>query len=339
MHYEEPYKRNPKKRSRRSRGRRQSFGAWLAGVCLRLFAFVLTIVLLAGAALYFAPVSLLAVEPEGVELSLTDGLPDDVANVLLLGLDATHENTRRSDSIIIASIGRGRLHLTSVLRDTRLAIPGRGDGKLNAAYAYGGPWLVARTLNENLKLNIVHYVAVDYAALVRIVDALGGVDVEITQAEMDKINAEINARRDRWRALGYTAGNLEDWGANTRLNGLQALTYARIRKLDSDFVRASRQRALLNALLRRLRESLINPVRMFRLAQALVQSVDTDLTPVQLALLGEKALASGVTGNLRLPVDGSYTDDGSALQITNQQANIAALQLGVYDVGRAGDAE
>ena len=339
MHYEEPYKRNPKKRSRRSRGRRQSFGAWLAAVCLRLFAFVLTIVLLAGAALYFAPVSLLAVEPEGVELSLTDGLPDDVANVLLLGLDATHENTRRSDSIIIASIGRGRLHLTSVLRDTRLAIPGRGDGKLNAAYAYGGPWLVARTLNENLKLNIVHYVAVDYAALVRIVDALGGVDVEITQAEMDKINADINARRDRWRALGYTAGNLEDWGANTHLNGLQALTYARIRKLDSDFVRAGRQRKLLEALLKCLKNSLWNPVRMVRLAQAVLQAADTDLTPFQLLLLGEKALASGVTGSLRLPVDNSYTDDGSSLQITDLQSNIAALQLGVYDAGGARDGE
>lgn len=340
MQYEEPYyKRNPKRRTRQPRRRRQTLGAWLAGVLLRLLAFVLAVALLGGAVLYFLPVSLLAVEPEGVTLSPTDGLPEDVANILLLGLDATHENTRRSDSIIIASVGRGRLHLTSVLRDTQLAIPDRGPGKLNAAYAYGGPWLVARTLNESLKLNIVHYIAVDYTALVRIVDALGGVDIEISQPEMDKINADIAAKRDRWQALGYPVADLVDWGANTHLNGLQALTYARIRKLDSDFVRAGRQRKLLEALLKCLKNSLWNPVRMVSLAQALLQAADTDLSPFQLLLLGEKALASGVTGSLRLPVDNSYTDDGSSLQITDLQSNIAALQLGVYDAGGARDGE
>ena len=336
MRYEEPYRRRPTKK-RQPRRRRQTFGAWLVGVLLRLVALALAIGLLGAGLLYFLPVSLLAVEPEGVTLSPTDGLPQDTANILLLGLDATHENTRRSDSIIIASVGRGRLHLTSVLRDALLEIPGRGPGKLNAAYAYGGPWLVARTLNERFRLNIVHYVAVDYTALVRIVDALDGVDIEITQAEMEKINADINARRDRWQVLGYDVTDLIDWGANTHLNGLQALTYARIRKLDSDFVRAGRQRALLNALLRRLRESLWNPARMFRLAQALLQAADTDMSPLQLISLGEKALASGVTGNLRLPVDGSYTDDGSNLQITDMQANLAALQLAVYDEGGARD--
>ena len=70
MQYEEPYyKRNPKKRTRQPRRRRQTLGAWLAGVLLRLFAFVLAVALLGGAVLYFLPVSLLAVEPEGVTLS------------------------------------------------------------------------------------------------------------------------------------------------------------------------------------------------------------------------------------------------------------------------------
>ena len=336
MNYEEPYRRKtPKKRQ--PRRRRQTFGAWLAGALLRLFALLVALLLVGGALLYFMPVSLLAVEPEGVTLSPTDGLPDGVANILLLGLDATFENTRRSDANLIASVGGGRLHLTSVLRDTQLEIPGRGPGKLNAAYAYGGPWLVARTLNENLKLNIMHYIAVDYAALVRIVDALDGVELEITQAEMQKINADINARRDRWQALGYDCPDLNDWGANTHLNGLQALAYARIRKLDSDFMRAGRQRALLGALLTRLKQSLWRPLRMGRLLRVLFQAVDTDLSPLQLASLGVKALASGVTGSLRLPVDGSYTDDGSSLTVTDLQPNIAAFQLAVYGGGGGGN--
>ena len=329
MNYEEPYRKKPQKRLQ-PRRQRKSFGAWLFGALLRLFALILALLLLGGAVLYALPVSLLAVEPEGIELSLTDGLPEDCLNILLLGLDATHENTRRSDSIIIASIGRGSVKLTSVLRDTLLDIPEHGTGKLNAAYAYGGPWLVARTLNENLRLNIMHYVAVDYAALVSIVDALGGVDLEISQAEMEKINSDINARR---QALGYTGPDLTHSGLDTHLNGLQALIYARLRKLDSDFVRASRQRKLLGALLNRLRASLYNPVRLARLSTALLKSTDTDLSPLQMLSLGVKALAWGLSDSLRLPVDGSYTDDGSNLRITDMQANIAALQLFIYDTG------
>ena len=300
---------------------------------LRLFALLLAILLFTAGVLYALPVSLLAVEPEGVELSLTDGLPEGVANVLLLGLDATHENTHRSDAIIIASVGYGRLKLTSVLRDTLVSIPGHGAGKLNAAYAYGGPDLVMRTLNESLRLNIIHYVAVDYATLVNLVDALGGVDLALTQAETEKINADVAAWRQRNPSLGYAAPELTQSGENIHLTGIQALVYARIRKLDSDFVRASRQRALLHALLNRLRASLWNPVRLVRLGRVLLAGIDTDLSPLQLLLLGEKALAVGRPDQLRLPVDGSYTDDGSSLQVDDMQANIAALQLFVYDDG------
>lgn len=330
MHYEEPYKRKSTQK-RRPRRRRQTFGAWLVGVLLRLVALALAIGLLGAGILYFLPVSLLAVEPEGVTLSPTDGLPQDTANVLILGLDATHENTRRSDSIIIASVGRGKLHLTSVLRDTLLEIPDRGPGKLNAAYAYGGPWLVARTLNERLRLNIVHYVAVDYVALVRIVDALDGVDIEISQAEMEKINADINARRDRWQALGYDAPDLVDWGANTHLNGLQALTYARIRKLDSDFGRTGRQRKLLTAMLAKLRAGLWNPALLTRLIRAFLDTADTNMSAIQLLSLAEKALSAGAPDQLHLPVEGSYTDDGASLTIDNLQMNVVTLRRFIYD--------
>ena len=235
------------------------------------------------------------------------------------------------DTVIIASIGYGRVKLTSVLRDTVMSIPGHGSGKLNAAYAYGGPELVLKTLNENLKLNIIHYIAVDYAGLVRVVDALDGVDLDISEAEMDKINQLINARRSRFAALGYTAPDLAHSGAGTHLNGLQALTYARIRKLDSDFMRTSRQRALLQALLARLRGSLWNPVRLVRLGKAILRSAQTDMSPLELISLGEKALAAGAPETMRLPVDGSYTDDGSSLRVNDMQMNIGQFQTFVYD--------
>ena len=330
MFYEEPYrKRNhsPRRRERRRRG----FGAWLAGLFLRLIALILLVAVLAAALLYALPVSIFAVEPEGAQLSLTDGLPASRANILLLGLDMTRENSRRSDTVVVASVGYNQLKLTSILRDTLVDIPGHGKGKLNAAYAHGGAQLVMRTLNENFRLNIMHYLSVDFTALVALVDALGGVDVNVTEAEMNRINQNIWNARAQIEAHGYSAESLSQCGERTHLNGVQALYYARLRKLDSDFTRASRQRALLEAMLARIRANLWNPALLLRLARTLRTSVDTNMSPIQLLSLGEKVLAATAPGQLRLPVDGSYTDDGANLIIDDLPQNISAFRAFAYD--------
>lgn len=329
MYYEEPSRKKrlpPRRRERRRRG----FGAWLLSLLLRLIALVLILVLLTAGVLYALPVSLFAVEPEGVQLSLTDGLPASRANILLLGLDMTRENSQRSDTVIVASIGYGKLKLTSILRDTLVDIPGHGSGKLNAAFAHGGPQLVMRTLNENFSLNIMHYLAVDFAALADLVDALGGVEVNVTEAEMNRINQNIWAARAQIEAHGYASEALSQCGERTRLNGVQALYYARLRKLDSDFMRASRQRALLEAMLKKIRANLLNPSLMLRLARTLARSVDTNMSPIQLLSLGAKALAA-TPEQLRLPVDGAYTDDGANLVVTDPSLNISTFQSFAYD--------
>lgn len=328
MRYEEPYQRRKKAPSRRRR--RKSLGGWLAELCLRLLALVLTLAILGLGVLYALPVSLFAVEPEGADLSLTDGLPEDRANILLLGLDAVRDNNRRSDAVLIASVGYGTLKLTSILRDTIVDIPGHGSGKLNAAYAYGGPQLVIRTLNENFKLNIIHYVAVDFTALANLVDALGGVTLSVTEAEVQAVNQLIGDNRAKLSALGYTAPDLMQSGDDIRLNGVQALAYARVRKLDSDFGRAGRQRRLLSAMLQKLKASLWNPVTLVRLAKVVFSAADTDLSPAALLSLGLKALTAGPPDQLRLPVDSSFTDDGSSLRIDNLDDNIGALQRFIY---------
>ena len=329
MFYEEPYRKRkpPRRRERRRRG----FGAWLLGLLLRLIALALALALLAAGILYALPVSLFAVEPEGVELSLTDGLPASRANILLLGLDMTRENSQRSDTVIVASVGYDQLRLTSILRDTLVDIPGHGSGKLNAAYAHGGPQLVMRTLNENFRLNIMHYVAVDFTALVALVDALGGVELSVTEEEMTRVNQNIEAARAQLEAHGYSAATLAQCGERTHLNGVQALYYARLRKLDSDFTRASRQRALLEAMLEKLRKNLWNPALLARLVRAIQSGVDTNMSPLQLISLGEKVLVSGAPGQLRLPADGTYTDDGANLIVDDLQKNIDAFRMFAYD--------
>ena len=327
MNYEEPYRKRNSRRQRRRRGP----GGCLVALLLRLLALILALAVLGVGLLYALPVSLFAVEPEDANLSLAGDLPTNRANILLLGLDMARENSRRSDAILIATIGYGDLRLTSILRDTLVDIPGYGTGKLNAAYAHGGPELVMRTLNENFGLNIMHYVAVDFTALVDLVDALGGVDVNVTEAEMTRINQNLDAARGRFESLGYSAPSLTQCGENTHLNGVQALYYARIRKLDSDFMRASRQRALLEAMLARLRSNLWNPMLLYRLGRTILRSVDTNMSPIQLLSLGEKALLSGVPKTTRLPVDGSYTDDGASLRVTDPQQNINAFRMFAYD--------
>ena len=325
--YYEPYK-----KKRAPRKKRRSFGAWLAGGLARLLALTLAVLILGAAALYAMPPALFAVEPEGAEnLSLADGLPTSRCNVLLLGVDVLNESLQRSDAMIIASIGYGKLRLTSVLRDTKLEIPGHGSNRLNAAYAFGGPALVMKTLNQNFNLNLMHYATVDFASLVKIVDAIGGVDVDITEAEMEQINRNVWDARRVFLPLGYQSERLKTFGERTHLSGMQALGYARIRKIDSDFGRTKRQRALLDAMVARVRANAWNPAMWARLLKTLPEVIDTNMSPIQLLSLAEKAVAAGDAAQLRLPVDGSYRDNGSTLRVTDFGANTRAFMDFAYN--------
>lgn len=317
--YYEPYE---KKRGRKRRRRRGGCLGRLIGLLLKLLALALAVC----AGLYFLPTSLMMVEKsEG--LSPTDGLPGSPYNLLVLGVDTLSEGAQRSDTMMIASVSGGGVKLTSLQRDLMVSIPGHGQAKLNAAFAYGGPELTLRVVNETFGMNLVRYVVVDFTALVKMVDALGGVEVDVTEAEREQINKNVRYSGRVFAPLGYTYEELTVCGGNTHLSGLQALGYARIRKIDSDFVRTSRQRAVISAMLDALKA---RPWRLASFARAALQGIDTNLSAVELVSLGEKAIVGGVDGALRLPVDGSFTDDGSRLTMTDAQRNIDALYEFLY---------
>lgn len=317
--YYEPYE---KKRGRKRRRRRGGCLGRLIGLLLKLLALALAVC----AGLYFLPTSLMMVEKsEG--LSPTDGLPGSPYNLLVLGVDTLSEGAQRSDTMMIASVSGGGVKLTSLQRDLMVSIPGYGQAKLNAAFAYGGPELTLRVVNETFGMNLVRYVVVDFTALVKMVDALGGVEVDVTEAEREQINKNVRYSGRVFAPLGYTYEELTVCGGNTHLSGLQALGYARIRKIDSDFVRTSRQRTVISAMLDALKA---RPWRLVSFARAALQGIDTNLSAVELVSLGEKAIVGGVDGALRLPVDGSFTDDGSRLTMTDAQRNIDALYEFLY---------
>ena len=117
-------------------------------------------------------------------------------NIAILGVDAranTYDGTR-SDCIIIASVNQDtkEIKLVSVYRDTYVYIDGYGYDKITHAYAFGGPQLALNTINKNFDLNITEFVAVNFDAVVEIIDAIGGVDISIEQDEIKHINNYIN---------------------------------------------------------------------------------------------------------------------------------------------------
>jgi len=328
--YYEPYR---GKKNKAAKKKRCTFGEWLAQGLLKLIALILAVALIALGLLYALPPALFAVEPEGVNLALTDGLPLDRLNILLLGTDILQDGAQRSDAILIASIGYGTFRLTSLMRDTVVDIPGRGKAKLNSAFAYGGAELAMRTINQNFGLNIMHYARVDYVALVKVIDAIGGVDISLTEAERERLNSTMKGAGTRkvFAPLGYVPKEVTQYGENIRLDGLQALSYARIRKIDSDYVRTSRHRTLLSAIVKRIRDNLWNPVMLTRLWRTVMESVDTNMSLMQILSLGEKALLAGSIEQLRLPVEGSFTDDGSKLNVTSYPANHQAFMDFAYE--------
>ncbi len=188
------------------------------------------------------------------QLGITNNsLSKDIVNIALFGVDSRNKNrlTGNSDSIMIISIDQihNKIKLTSVMRDSLVPIPGKGYGKINSAYAKGVDTAI-KTLNQNFGLNIRHYATVNFAGMADIIDAVGGIEVTVTEAERNDANIHI-------RSMSAEVGTPRDYitkaGTQT-LNGVQAVCYARIRHVSNpngsrdDFGRTDRQRYVMEQL-------------------------------------------------------------------------------------------
>ena len=165
-------------------------------------------------------------------------------NIAVFGLDASKRN---SDVVMIVSINQdtGDIKLVSVFRDTYLNISSKDQyNKINQAYAQGGPEQGLAALNKNLDLNITSYVTFDWATIAEIINLLGGVDdIEISRAEFYYINAYIT---ETVKETGIASFQLKSAGTQ-HLDGIQAVSYARLRLMDSDFARTERQKKIIKA--------------------------------------------------------------------------------------------
>lgn len=182
----------------------------------------------------------------------TDG---NVYNVLLVGVDTTKDNyIGNSDSMILISVNYNlhKISMISLMRDTHVHIPGVGYRKLNAAYPNGGGPLLIETVEENYKIDIDRYVTVDFGNMISIIDEIGTIEITFTEKEAENANKSI---KQQCRILGLKYKDYKLPGEGTyQCNGMQAVAYARIRKVgNADYQRTARQREVLMKLLERIK--------------------------------------------------------------------------------------
>ena len=244
-----------------------------------------------------------------LESSISRQVQDDrvmagYQNIALFGVDSREQDLlsgdNRSDTIMICSINKktGETRLVSVYRDTLLNIGGGDYRKCNAAYAFGGPQQAVAMLNSNLDLNITDFVTVGFEGLAETIDALGGIDLEITEEEMEYMNSYMD---DMYYEIGTEYDEVTDWGMQ-HLSGIQATAYCRIRyTAGDDFRRAERQRTVLMLTMEKARKA--NPLRLAAAAGAVMGRTATSLSSGELMLFILRARMMDITESTGFPTE------------------------------------
>ena len=249
------------------------------------------------------------------------GESDDVINILLIGQDRRPGETRsRSDSMILCTVNRNdkTIVLTSFMRDLYVQIPGYGNNRINASYAWGGMELLNKTLEQNFGIYIDGNVEVDFEQFTEIVDLLGGVPMELRADEAQYINIDTQS--------SLTEGMQQ-------LTGKQALSYSRIRNLDADadFSRTNRQRKVLDALFRQVKDAGL--VRLLTLLDEVLPMVTTDMGNGEILGYATKVfpMMSGVSiSSQRVPADGAYKGamiDGMSVLVADMDKTVRCCRI------------
>lgn len=212
----------------------------------------------------------------------------NIKNILFLGVDSG-SGVGRSDCMMLISVdsNTGTIKQSSFMRDNFFEIPGYGQNKLNAAYAFGGPELTLKTIQQTFKVKIDNYVAVNFSTFKDVINALGGVNVDITSDEAGYINWQINKN-----GQAGSVGTVSTAGGVTHLNGQQALWLCRDRGGNGfsgdDFTRTGRQRRVIQSLVTTY--SNYTPDKVLATIKALKANVKTNLTSDDFKWYAERSI-------------------------------------------------
>ena len=282
------------------------------------FLRVLLVILLAGILLLCAAyyrmhgsIRLSQVKEKIAEQVAKDTTLTGYTNIALFGVDSIENSldkgNNRSDVMIILSINNAtkEAKLVSVYRDTYLDI---GDGKYtkaNAAYAYGGPTQAVTMLNQNFDLDIEDYATIGFGGVADIIDALGGIDIDIKEDEIHYMN---DYQSTMAQELGKTYVPVQAAGTQT-LTGLQAVSYCRVRyTAGGDFTRTERQRTVLTQTFSKLKTA--SAAQMVSIATKLLSEgeVQTSLSMTEIASLASGATQYSIGDSTGVPTESLRTD-------------------------------
>lgn len=276
-------------------------------------------------------------------LEQTSGMEDvlfdeNVMNILLIGYDSRDADSRgRSDTNILVSINQEtkEITMTSIMRDCYVSIPGYGNNRINAAYAFGGGSLLIETIEKNFQISVNNYVAVNFYAFMDIIDLIGGIEIEVSDAEAEVMNGYITELNGMEGCEEKT-----DWldeGGTLHLNGKQTLAYTRVRYVgNADFKRTERQRTVLEKVFEKAKQ--MNLLELNDLLNRLLPEVSTDMSEkeVLFLLLKGPAYLQYDLKSLRIPADGTYESlriNGMEVLGVDLEANKKLLEQEVYGSG------
>lgn len=279
-----------------------------------------------------------AIPEEGEEdnsafLVLPEDLPmpeDNTYTILLVGSDAYDDDNRgRSDTMILVQVDGDdkTIRMASFLRDMYVKIPGKGSNRLNASYIWGGHELLRKTLETNFGVTADAYVEVNFERLVKVIDAIGGVEVEVSEKERQQVNSILRFYNEK---IGDAQEDqlLHESGL-VLLTGKQALCFSRIRKIDGDVQRTARQRKVLEAAFHKVTQLSMAEISLLILQN--MDAVQTDLTIADAIDLIPLALRckNATFETLSIPVSGAghhATVDGMAVIKPDLKKNQKALK-------------
>lgn len=254
-------------------------------------------------------------------------------SIAIFGVDSrdnTMEKSTHSDTIIVASINNKTkdVKLASVYRDTYVNIPDKGYDKINAAYFKGGYSLALSTLNKNFDLDIKEYVTVNFRAVVKAVDTLGGITLDIQDNELKYLNGYV---RELNRINGTDVKGLDAAGTQT-VNGTQATAYARIRYTKGgDFKRTERQRIVIDKIFQKVKGSDLATINSF--IDTVFPDVYTNLEISEMLNLAKDVLSYDIVDQTGFPFekDAHTYNKVSYVFPINLQDNVVRLHEFLYN--------
>lgn len=266
---------------------------------------------------------------------------EGVYNVLLIGSDSrTQGDEGRSDAMILLSISKKTrtIQMVSLLRDMYVEIPGHDGNRLNAAYSFGGAELLMETVSRNLGVEVNRYVVVNFQAFANLIDAVGGVTLELSNDEVNWVNAYLN-EYNMLRGMPIDTDYLDTTlSGEIHLNGPQALAYCRNRYIGTDFGRTERQRKVLSAVIKKI--PLAAVTKPGELIDGIFPNLTTNLTKgecMELSLQAGKLVLYDLQQS-SVPIPGSYSDAkirGMAVLQVDFEANRQYLRQQIYGEGGA----